>query len=496
MSETCPETIGRYEVLTELGHGAMGIVYKARDPQLDRIVAIKTLRVDLRPLPDDRDDFRLRFHREAMAAGRLTHAHIVAIYDVLEIDETPYIVMEYVEGETLAHLLAAEGPFRPRRAVEIVLQVCRALEYAHARGVVHRDIKPANILLAGGREVKVSDFGIARIAGTKLTQTGALLGSPSYMSPEQVKGLEVDGRSDLFSLGVVLYEALAGADPFSGESPSTVLYKIVHEEPAPLLQRARAVAPALDAVVRRVLAKDPGRRYPTARAFADDLARALGEAAAADTVRRQMSQDTVVLERPPEGRRVGVVRIGATCLLIAAVGGAALWARSSGKGTPVPEPASRAAGEVSRAAAAQAAGDASPKKQATEPGGRTQKAFGGNAVERNHSVAGVTARARPSRKREAGRGSIRITTNPSVEVLVDGRSMGRAGRGPFVMDGVAIGRRVVALRLGPVEQRFQGTVREDKPFSLTYYFPSEAPRAGAGEAYGGAREAPLPIGRH
>lgn len=461
MHETGEKQIGRYEILAELGRGAMGVVYKARDPQLDRIVAIKTLRLDLGP--ELQADLRRRFYQEAMAAGRMNHPAIVAVHDVLVVDETPYIVMEFVEGQTLAHLIAAEGPLAPQRAADLVLQVCGALEFAHARGVVHRDIKPANILVAGGRQVKVSDFGIARIAGSKLTRTGDMIGSPSYMSPEQVRGGEMDGRSDLFSLGVVLYEALSGADPFSGETPSTVLYKIVHVDPLPLQERNIAVSPALDAFLRRALAKEPEQRYPAAWAFADALRQALepvGHAGAATWTER-----TMVLPAGPEPARRRAAAIGAGCLLIAAVGGVVLWNRSPEKGKPTPETGPRAATEALRPVAPPPAERAPRRREAA------------GSQRPSPSIARVPPAAPLAPKREAARGSIRIATNPSVEIFVDGRFIGRAERSPFVIDGVALGRRAVALRLGPVEQQFQGTVLEDQPFSLTYYFPSVAPPA-------------------
>ncbi len=490
MSETCHKRIGRYELLAELGHGAMGIVYKACDPHLDRTVAIKTLRLDLGLAPEHQEDLRRRFHREAMAAGRLNHPNIVAIHDVLGVEGTPYIVMEYVEGQTLAQLLAAGGPLPPPQAVELVLQACRALEYAHARGVVHRDVKPANILVARGGEVKVSDFGIARIAGTKMTQTGTMLGSPSYMSPEQVRGVEVDGRSDLFSLGVVLYEALAGADPFTGESPSTVLYKIVHEEPAALPERNGAVPAALDAVVQRALAKDPERRFPTAGAFADALSRALEHVTGVAATQQQGCRQTV-MRAPSAGRRYRrPIWAGAGFLAAVLVGVALLWGRPSETGKPAPQapapPPTAAAASPTRAEGPPPAEP--PKRQATPRRVERAKVPAGRAASKGTAVAAVPQPAGPPVRMGSGRGSIRIITNTGVEVIVDGQFVGRVGRSPFVVTGVGLGRRTIGLRLGPVEQRFQGTLQEDQPFSLTYYFPGGGPPA----AREGAWPVPLP----
>jgi serine/threonine-protein kinase len=466
MAEVHETRIGRYEVLAELGRGAMGVVYQARDPQLERIVAIKTLRADLGLPPERQAEFKKRFYREAVAAGRLNHPGIVAIHDVVEIDETPYIVMEYVEGRTLAQVLVAEGLLPPQRAVDIVIQVCRALEYAHARGIVHRDIKPGNILVAGSREVKVSDFGIARIADSKMTQTGMTLGSPSYMSPEQVQGVEVDGRSDLFALGVVLYEILTGVDPFSAESPSTVLYKIVHVHPPALQERNRAVSPALDAVVRRALAKDPGHRFQTARAFADALLDPAGSGAT------RLQQDTVLVPAASGKRaRLRLVGMGAGCLLLAAAGGAGLWSLWAGRQPPPPHaetaPPEAKAPEV----------DAPGKPQEAGSGGGSTQAPAGKPARKIASAARVPPAAPPPAKRASGVGSIRVVSNAGVEILVGGRLVGKVERSPFVLDGVTVGQHSVTLRLGSQERRLQATVIEDQPSTLTHFFAAAPPAA-------------------
>src|SRR5262245_12788131 len=192
MPGTIPAAIGRYQVQARLGHGAMGDVYKARDPHLDRIVAIKMIRADLGLPPEHAAEYRRRFYQEAKAAGRLKHPNIVGMHDVMELGGTPYIVMEYVEGKTLAELIAARGAWPPADAVEAIAQVCSALDYAHAHGIVHRDIKPANILVSASGQVMVSDFGVARIEGQEFTQVGVRLGTPAYMSPEQIQGHAVD----------------------------------------------------------------------------------------------------------------------------------------------------------------------------------------------------------------------------------------------------------------------------------------------------------------
>jgi predicted Ser/Thr protein kinase len=265
------ERLGRYELLEELGRGAMGVVYKGRDPQIDRLVAIKLMLAAEGLDPSNLQQWRERFLREARAAGRLAHPHIVTIHDVGEEQGRSFLVMEFIQGQTLESVLRAQRNLPLEEAVTIGEQVAGALDYAHRHGVVHRDIKPANILLTQEGIVKVTDFGIARIAGAAFTKTGHVLGTPSYMSPEQISGLKVDGRSDIFSLGAVLYELLSGEKAFHGETISTVMYRIIHEDPTPLRRLNAAFPHAVDACLKKALAKDPARRY----ARADDLARDL-----------------------------------------------------------------------------------------------------------------------------------------------------------------------------------------------------------------------------
>src|SRR5438876_542159 len=276
-AERAPLLYGRYELLSELGRGTSGIVYKAHDPKLDRLVAMKILRPELVSLEESGVGLKQRFHQEAVAAGRLAHPAIIAVHDVGEGEGRPFIVMEYIEGGTLADLLLGGRPLPLVDAVGIVLQVCAALDYAHRHGVVHRDIKPRNILVGPG-VTKVTDFGTARILGASHTQTGSMLGTPAYMSPEMVRGQVVDPRSDLFSLGVVLYEALTGVNPFNATDLAAVLYRIVNTD-APSVRHHKAELPlALDRVLRRALAKEPEARYATAT----DLATALRAAASGE----------------------------------------------------------------------------------------------------------------------------------------------------------------------------------------------------------------------
>jgi serine/threonine-protein kinase len=290
------EQLGRYELLGELGRGAMGVVYKARDPKIDRLIALKVIAPAEGLDAAQREESRERFHREARAAGRLTHPNIVTVHDVGEDQGRAYLVMEFIEGETLDQILRSRRPLPLDEVLAIADQVAQALDYAHARSVIHRDIKPANILLTRDGVVKVTDFGIARFAGAEATQTGRTLGTPSYMSPEQIAGLSLDGRSDIFSLGSVLYELLSGEKAFPGETIGTIVYRIVHEDPIPLRRLNPAFPPGLDTCLMKALAKDPARRY----ARAGDLPRDLRSAAVGGLVPADSrTAATVTLPTPP-----------------------------------------------------------------------------------------------------------------------------------------------------------------------------------------------------
>jgi beta-lactam-binding protein with PASTA domain/tRNA A-37 threonylcarbamoyl transferase component Bud32 len=260
----------RYEIQRGIARGGMAEVYLARDQLLDRPVAVKVLFAEYARDPS----FVERFRREAQSAANLNHPNIVAIYDWGQERGTYFIVMEYVRGRSLRDVIQVNGPFSPRRTAEIGAEIAGALEFAHRNGVVHRDVKPGNVLITADGDIKVTDFGIAR-AGTSeaLTQTGAVMGTASYFSPEQAQGLTVDGRSDVYSLGVVLYEMVTGAPPFSGESPVAVAYKHVREEPEPPAARAPDLPPDLEQIILTAMAKDPDSRYQTADELRADLLR-------------------------------------------------------------------------------------------------------------------------------------------------------------------------------------------------------------------------------
>jgi CHASE2 domain-containing sensor protein/predicted Ser/Thr protein kinase len=263
-------TLGRYEVVKELGRGAMGIVYLGKDPKIHRSVAIKTMRLD-EIEPDELPDVKARFFREAESAGKLSHPNIVTIFDAGEEADLAYFAMEVLDGVDLKDLCKKRNLLPVKRTLEIVTKVSEALDYAHSQSVVHRDIKPANIMVMPDGTVKVTDFGIAKIVTTAKTQTGIVLGTPSYMSPEQLSGAKVDGRSDLFSLGVVLFEMLTGERPFQGESVATLMYVIANQpHPSPFDLRPD-LPKAVGAVIDRALQKDAAKRYQRGLEMAQDL---------------------------------------------------------------------------------------------------------------------------------------------------------------------------------------------------------------------------------
>ncbi|MGH9750352.1 MAG: protein kinase domain-containing protein [Candidatus Polarisedimenticolia bacterium] len=260
-----PGRIGRYTIVRPLGQGGMGRVYLGHDPVIGRHVAIKviTLRPDLSE--EEGRQYRERFLREAQAAGAMVHPNIVSVYDVGQDpgSGSPYIVMEHVAGQDLKKLILSRAPLTPHDAVAVAAQIAAALDYAHRRGIVHRDIKPANVLLSERGQVKITDFGVARLPDSDLTRSDQFVGSPGFMSPEQLKGGAVDGRADLFALGVILYELLTGKPPFEGESVSEVLYRISTQPAEPPSDAAPDVSPDFDPILEKALSKDPEGRFQT-----------------------------------------------------------------------------------------------------------------------------------------------------------------------------------------------------------------------------------------
>jgi predicted Ser/Thr protein kinase len=284
------KTIGRYEIIDELGRGAMGSVFKARDPAVGRIVALKTI-LSAALIGAQSEQYRSRFLREAHAAGSLAHPGIVPVFDVGEHEGVPFLVMEFVDGRTLADALKKGERFTLDRVCEIGGQIAEALGYAHRQGVIHRDVKPANILMTsrevyGAERPRITDFGIAKLTANEITTTGQLLGTPSFMPPEQFTGAPIDGRADLFSLGVILYSLATGEQPFPGETMTAVSYKVVHTVPVPPSKLNPGVPAPLEGVILKCLAKSPAERYQSGEELAQDLAAVRANAGA--TVLRAM----------------------------------------------------------------------------------------------------------------------------------------------------------------------------------------------------------------
>jgi serine/threonine-protein kinase len=355
-----PARIGRYEVEAELGRGMMGVVYQARDPELGRTVALKTVSLAFAVGEADREAFNTRFLEEARIAARLSHPGIVVVHEVGRdpATDTLYIALEHLRGRTLAEMAGGGRALPWRDAVRIAARVARALEHAHAHGIVHRDIKPANIMVLETGEAKVLDFGVAKAPASQLTATGQFFGTPAYMSPEQVGGGPLDGRSDVFSLGCVLYVALTGRRPFDGDSVPAILSKVLHARPEPPTRGTPGLPPALDGVIECAMAKDPRHRYPGAGVLAEDLeallagrpVRAGPEAASATAVSRPAEADAsleLLLEDvPPDaaararpaasrGGRTALLALGAAVLL---AGGWLAWRRPAAAPAGAGEP--------------------------------------------------------------------------------------------------------------------------------------------------------------
>jgi serine/threonine-protein kinase len=261
---------GRYQIVGELGRGSMGVVYKGYDPVIQRTVAIKTMLPEGLS-PQEFQEYKTRFQREAMAAGILAHPNIITVYDFGEDNGVLYLAMEFLEGKSLEKIVQEQTVLPIETILPIYDQVCSALDHAHRNKIVHRDIKPANIMILQNGLVKVTDFGIAKMMAMGMTQAGQILGTPNYMSPEQVKGRQIDGRSDIFSLGVILYELSTGEKPFGGQNITTVIYKIINENPIPPRELDASIHSGLSYVINKALAKNVDERYQTCREMAEDL---------------------------------------------------------------------------------------------------------------------------------------------------------------------------------------------------------------------------------
>lgn len=318
MTENKMEKIGKYKVIEVLGKGAMGIVYKALDPDINREVAVKTVHFDMAIEGAQQEEVQARFMREAQAAGRLTHPNIVMIYDVGREGDMTYIVMQCIEGRSLAKIIGSGEKIPTDYIVRLMTQVCQALDYAHQKGIVHRDIKPANILIDHSGNPFLADFGVARMDTSTVTQTGTVMGTPSYMSPEQVMGKRIDKRSDIFSLGVILFELLSGKRPFDGESITTVMYRIVHESPRSLRDMLKDVPAGFDFIVSKALAKDPEQRYQSCLEMAYDLSNVATLPTSTVTMDAGPSSLTETLKIKEPKPKIGLVAAAAGVVLVAA----------------------------------------------------------------------------------------------------------------------------------------------------------------------------------
>ncbi len=315
--------IGKYEIITILGKGAMGIVYKARDPIINREVAIKTIRFDLVSEESENEEIMQRFMREAQAAGKLSHPNIITIYDVGREENVTFIVMQMIEGQSLQKVISSGEKLSTPEVIDFMCQVASALDYAHKNGIVHRDMKPGNILLDKERKPYICDFGVARVETSTLTQSGTAVGTPSYMSPEQVMGKKVDKRSDIFSLGCILYEILTGRRPFEAESITTVIYKIINEEPAPLLEVKKGLPLGFEHVITKALAKDPNDRYQSCAEFVADLRGV--NAIAEKTIAITMAKEELPLVEVRKKRKMGPALIAALVIAVVIIVAGALF---------------------------------------------------------------------------------------------------------------------------------------------------------------------------
>ena len=367
-----PERFGRYEVIDEIGDGAMGRVYRAWDPGVNRVVAVKTIKSEYLTR-DTADEYLRRFRREAQSAGGLNHPAIVRVFDLGD----DFLVMELVEGRTLHRLIREEGRLAPEEALRLLAPVAEAVDHAHRAGIVHRDIKPANIIVQPNGQPKLMDFGVAKIEASVMTTAGQILGSPSYMSPEQIAGENVTSRSDLYSLAVVAYEMLTGQPPFQGKTITQVIYQVMHEAPPPPRRWNAGLPARYDDVFARALAKDPAARFATAGEFVaaldiKELEYMLSEpvAAAPPAVTPPGDDSPTILTLPPTAPARATADRGPRGLVLAAAGLLALFAASwlvlrRAPGEPAEAAAPPATARVTRGPAG--APSAAPTPEAATP---------------------------------------------------------------------------------------------------------------------------------
>ncbi|MGD9345130.1 MAG: serine/threonine-protein kinase [Candidatus Aminicenantes bacterium] len=315
------DNIGKYKIIGELGKGAMGIVYKALDPDINREVAIKLIRFDMVSEDAEKDEASKRFIREAQSAGNLDHPNIITIYEVGKHDNQTFIVMQYVAGESLKEAISSGKRYSPLEVVDLMTCLCDALEFAHQNKIIHRDIKPGNILLDKQGRPYLVDFGVARMEMSTMTQSGTIVGTPSYMSPEQIQGIKVDARADIFSLGVIIYEMLTGKRPFEGDHITTIVYKIMNEEPANIREMKKDLPEGFEHIIKKSLAKDPNQRYKNCKELAADL-RSAGKWSERTISSGLQRAEVLGLQKKGKKRRVFVYAASLVILLLAGAVGA------------------------------------------------------------------------------------------------------------------------------------------------------------------------------
>jgi predicted Ser/Thr protein kinase len=370
-----PKKLGRYEIVRELGKGAMGVVYEGRDPNIGRRVAIKTARRDVLERSPQAAEMLERFLREAKAAGALSHPNIITIYDAAEEEGMAYIAMEFLEGGDLRDVIEARRKLDPEEIAELGATICEALATAHTQGVIHRDIKPANILMPTNAPLKVADFGIAHVQDSTLTQDGALIGTPYYMSPEQFMGQKVDGRSDLFSAGIIVYELLTGEKPFTGEAVSTIMQHVIRTMPVPPQDLNFNCPTPLSQVIMKALAKRPAERYQDGRAMAAALRESV-----------KPNPDTAILGLVSSG-----VDHAAATVVTEAAGAATVVAGAGVASSPAPEDlaATTPTGTAAPGASATIQGTPPPGATAAGMAGVTGNAYAPPTVASRARLTGI-----------------------------------------------------------------------------------------------------------
>jgi serine/threonine-protein kinase len=436
--------LGRYEITKELGRGGMGIVLQARDPMIDRLVALKIIKFEESLEAERKSELLERFFIEAKAAGKLTHQNIVTIYDVAREEETYYIAMEFLEGKNLAETLRPTKKLPFERATKIILQVAAGLKFAHEKQIIHRDIKPGNVILMAEDHVKILDFGLARLqSASTLTQTGHAVGSPQYMSPEQVRGQSVDGRTDIFSMGVMYYEMLTGTRPFEAESVTSLLYKIMDYDPPTPAMVEGSLPPGVDRVVAKMMAKKVENRYPNCGELIGDLNSLLadpshfsgGDGAYDKTVSVGAVRTDVTVTVPTQGAggksKMGVY--AAVALAAALAAGGALYISSGKKEGRPPAPIVRATTTQTPAPPSAAKPVSAPEETPkpaltaeappTAPGPEVMRTEKKPAPQKAPSAAA----AGPEEKKP-GSASISVSSNVPGEVFINGA---RAGATPM-----------------------------------------------------------------